>query len=370
LRAAVNYAFHFDAALYAQFLRDLAERDGVIRHDRKIVGHELAADGSVGAIVLDGGDRLHADLFVDCSGMRGLLIGEALGIEYEDWSNWLPCDRAVAVPSETMPDLPPYTRATARDGGWQWRIPLQHRTGNGLVYCSSFLSDDEAAAEISANLPTAAAGDPRLVKFRTGRRKQFWSKNVVAIGLSSGFLEPLESTSIHLIQSAIERLLNLFPDRSFRQAEIDLYNRQTALEFEQVRDLIVFHYAANGRRGHPLWDHCRNMALPDSLKTRMDLFRGYGRVFRSEDELFSPLSWTAVFEGQGLHAEGYDPLALGIPIDDIDAHLRQVRTAIAAGVQAMPTHADFVREVSEGCAGLGTPNRLMAASAPFEGGRR
>jgi tryptophan 7-halogenase len=352
-QSAVDYAFHFDAGLYARFLRDLAERQGVIRHDRKVIGHELAENGFVAALLLDGGNRLEGDLFVDCSGFRGLLIGEALGVEYEDWTHWLPCDRAVAMPSEPMPQLPPYTRVTARDAGWQWRIPLQHRTGNGLVYCSRFLGDDEAAFEVAKNLPTPACGDPRLLRFTTGRRKQFWSKNVVAIGLSSGFLEPLESTSIHLIQTGIEKLLHLFPDRSFRQADIDFYNKAIAREFEQVRDLIVFHYAANGRRGQPLWDHCRDMDLPESLQARMDLYRGYGRVFRSEDELFSPLSWTEVFEGQGLNAERYDPLMLGIPIEVIEGQLRQVRAMIAAGVQAMPSHAEFVRQCVTG--------RLVAA---------
>jgi tryptophan halogenase len=344
LQRPVDYAFHFDAGLYAQFLREIAEAQGVLHHDAKIVGHQLGKDGFVEAIVLESGEKLEGDLFVDCSGFRALLIEGALGIGYEDWSHWLPCDRAVAMPSGPMPDLPPYTQATARDAGWQWRIPLQHRTGNGYVYCSRFISDDEAANALALNLPTAPAGDARLVKFRTGRRKKFWDKNVVAIGLSSGFLEPLESTSIHLIQTGIEKLLNLFPDRSFRQADIDFYNKVTAKEFEQVRDLIVFHYAANGRRGLPLWDQCREMDLPETLTERMDLYRGYGRVFRTEDELFSPLSWTAVFEGQGHNAEWFDPLILGIPMESIESHLSQVRSLIAVGVRAMPMHADFVRQ--------------------------
>ncbi|WP_051531764.1 tryptophan halogenase family protein [Sphingomonas sp. URHD0057] len=347
MQRPVDYAFHFDAGLYAQFLREIAEKQGVVRHDAKIVGHQLRKDGFVEAILLEAGEKLEGDLFVDCSGFRALLIEGALGVGYEDWSHWLPCDRAVAMPSEPMPDLPPYTQATARDAGWQWRIPLQHRTGNGYVYCSRFIGDDEAAAELASNLPTAPAGDARLVKFRTGRRQKFWDKNVVTIGLSSGFLEPLESTSIHLIQTGIEKLLNLFPDRSFRQADIDFYNKVTAREFEQVRDLIVFHYAANGRHGQPLWDQCREMALPDSLVEKMELYRGYGRVFRTEDELFSPLSWTAVFEGQGHNAETFDPLMLGLPTDVIASHLPQIRSLIAAGVQAMPSHADFVRQIAD-----------------------
>ena len=340
----VNYAFHFDAGLYARLLRDVAEAHGARRHDRKVVGHEMTETGFVESLVFEGGDTLQGDLFIDCSGFRGLLIGEAFGTGYEDWTHWLPCDRAVAVPSEVMPELPPYTRATAREAGWQWRIPLQHRTGNGHVYCSSFISDEDAVGTLLDNLPTPAIGEPRFLRFTTGRRKQFWTRNVVAIGLASGFLEPLESTSIHLIQTSIEKLLNLFPDRSFRQADIDFYNRVTALEFEQVRDLIILHYVANGRRGQPLWDACREAEIPDSLKARIELYKGYGRVFRTEDELFSPASWTAVFEGQGLHAERFDPLTAGIPIDVIDAQLRQARQFVAHSVAAMADHSAFVRQ--------------------------
>lgn len=338
----VDYAFHFDAGLYAGFLREQAESRGVRRHDRKIVGHRLNEDGFVEAVLFEDGSDFEADFFIDCSGFRGLLIGQALGVGYEDWSHWLPCDRAVAIPSEVIPELPPFTRATARGAGWQWRIPLQHRTGNGLVYCSRYLGDDEASAELAANLPTSASGDPRLVKFTTGRRNLFWHKNVVAIGLSSGFLEPLESTSIHLIQTAIEKLLNLFPDKRFRQADIDFYNRVTALEYEQVRDLVILHYVANGRVGSPFWDMCRAVEIPDSLKQRIELFKGYGRVFRTEDELFSPLSWTAVLEGQGIHPDSYDPLVEGISIESIAGGLGQARSHIARLVEAMPAHADFV----------------------------
>jgi len=342
----VDYAFHFDAGLYAQFLRGLAERRGAVRHDRKVVGHEMAENGFVSALVFEGGDRIEGDLFVDCSGFRGLLIGGALGIGYEDWTHWLPCDRAVAMPSEIMPELPPYTRATAREAGWQWRIPLQHRTGNGLVYCSRFIGDEDAARILADNLPTPAVGEPRFLRFTTGRRRTFWERNVVAVGLSSGFLEPLESTSIHLIQTSIEKLLNLFPDRSFRQADIDYYNKVTALEFEQVRDLIILHYVANARVGQPFWDACREQQVPDSLKERIELFRGYGRLFRTEDELFSPLSWTAVLEGQGIHAARPDPLVSGIPIELVEGQLRQVRDFVSRGIAAMPAHADFVRQIA------------------------
>jgi tryptophan halogenase len=337
----VAYAFHFDASLYALFLRDRAEAQGVVRHDRKIAGHRLADDGFVEAVVFDDGESMEADLFVDCSGFRGILIEQALQTGYEDWTHYLPCDRAVAMPSEPIPELPPYTRSTARKAGWQWRIAIQNRTGNGLVYPSAHLSEDEAASILIDNLSTPKLADPRFLRFTTGRRKQFWNKNVIAMGLASGFLEPLESTSIHLIQTAVEKLINLLPDRSFRQADIDFFNAETAREYDQVRDLIIFHYHANGRP-EPFWQQCRENPIPDRLRERIELYRGYGRVFRKDDELFSPVSWTAAFEGQNVHAESYDPLALGLPLDQIEATLRQQRELIRRGVAAMPSHADFV----------------------------
>jgi tryptophan halogenase len=345
----VAYAYHFDASLYALFLRERAEAQGVIRHDRKIVGHRLADDGFVEAVVFDDGDSMEADLFIDCSGFRGILIEQALGTGYEDWTHYLPCDRAVAMPSEPIPELPPYTRSTARRAGWQWRIAIQNRTGNGLVYPSAHLSEDEAASILIENLPTPALADPRFLRFTTGRRKKFWNKNVIAMGLASGFLEPLESTSIHLIQTAVEKLINLLPDRSFRQADIDFFNEETGREYEQVRDLIIFHYHANGRP-EPFWQQCRENPIPDRLRDRIELYRGYGRVFRKEDELFSPVSWTAAFEGQNIHAEGFDPLTLGLPLEQIDTILRQQRELIRRGVQAMPPHADYISRIVSGVA--------------------
>jgi len=341
----IAYAFHFDASLYALFLRERAEAQGVIRHDRRITGHRLAEDGFVDAVVFDDGESMDSDLFIDCSGFRGVLIEEALQTGYDDWTHWLPCDRAVAMPSERMPELPPYTRSTARSAGWQWRIGLQHRTGNGLVYCSRYLGEDEAASILTSNLPTPACGEPRQLRFVTGRRKLMWNKNVVALGLASGFLEPLESTSIHLIQSGIEKLLQLFPDRSFRKEDSDLYNKLVALEYEQVRDLIVFHYHANGRP-EPFWQECREAPIPDSLQERIDLYRGYGRIFRREDELFSAVSWTSVFEGKNHHAAGPDPITAGMPIDRIERTLSKQRQIIADAVKTMPPHADFVAGIA------------------------
>ena len=359
----IAYAFHFDASLYAQFLREMAEANGVIRHDRKISGHRLNSEGFVEAILFEDGGSMEGDFFIDCSGFRGLLIDQALRTGYEDWTHWLPCDRAVAMPSEFMPSLPPFTRSTARPAGWQWRIPLQHRTGNGLVYCSSCMSDDEAASVLTGNLPTAATGDPRFLKFTTGRRKTFWNKNVVALGLASGFLEPLESTSIHLIQTGIEKLLKLFPDRSFRPADIDLYNRITALEYEQARDLIIFHYLANGRTDTEFWRSCRAIDPPDSLKERIELFKGYGAVFRREDELFSEVSWTAVFEGQNVHPAQPHPLTFGTPLDKIEDVLKRSRDMISQGVEAMPSHAEFL---ARGCGAVLDTRSEPATETPEE----
>ena len=347
----VTYAFHFDAGLYAAFLRERAEAQGVVRHDRKIVGHSLDERGFVDAIVFEGGERLEGDFFIDCSGFRGVLIEQALETGYEDWTRWLPADRAVALPSEAMDDPPPYTKATARSAGWQWRIPLQHRTGNGHVYCSDFMSDDEAAATLVANLPGEALAEPRFLRFTAGRRRLFWNRNVLAIGLSSGFLEPLESTSIHLIQTALEKLLSLFPDKSFRQADIDFYNRATAAEYDQIRDFLFLHYWAN-ERPEPFWRSFAERGMPEALKERIELYRAHGRVFRAADELFSPASWTAVFEGQGMAAAAPDPLTLGIPAETLAAVLGRIRTDVASAVQQMPRHADFVARCCAGGPGI------------------
>ncbi len=335
-------AYHFDASLYARYLRDYAETRGVVRREGKIIDVALrGTDGFIESVTLEDGTALAADLFIDCSGFRGLLIEEALHTGYEDWTHWLPCDRALAVPTANAGPLAPYTRATARAAGWQWRIPLQHRTGNGYVYSSAHISDDEAAATLLANLEGEPLADPRPLRFVTGRRKLAWNRNCVAIGLSSGFLEPLESTSIHLIQAGISRLLALFPDAGWGDAERDTYNDFTRTQYEQVRDFVILHYKANGR-DEPLWRHAREMAVPESLTRRIALFRNRGRVFRREDELFAETSWIAVMLGQGITPGGWDPLADALDPGQLRQMLDRVRATFRRAAEAMPAHADWL----------------------------
>jgi len=338
------YAFHFDASLYAKYLRGKAEEQGVLRHEGRIVQvHRDGASGDVTAVELESGQRIGGDLFVDCSGFRALLIGETLGVGYEDWSHWLPVDRAIPVPTarQTAPD--PFTRSTAHDAGWQWRIPLQHRTGNGHVYCSGFTSDDEAERLLMANLEGEAFAQGRVIRFTTGRRKQSWSHNVVCLGLSSGFLEPLESTSIHFIQNGIQRLLALFPDRKVSPLEREEYNRGMQDLYEDVRDFIILHYKATQRDDTPFWRHVAAMDIPETLQRKIDLWKLHGRVFREGKELFGTTSWVAVMLGQNIWPDRYDPI-----VDSLDE--RKVATAIAelreryrAAAAMLPKQEEFLR---------------------------
>ncbi|WP_293945782.1 tryptophan halogenase family protein [Sphingomonas sp.] len=339
----VAHAFQFDAALYAKYLRSLAEQHGVRRTEGKIVDVGLHETGDIAAVTLEGDRVVEADFFIDCSGFRGLLIGQTLKTEYEDWTHWLPCDRAMAVPCTRVAPLTPYTRATARDAGWQWRIPLQHRTGNGLVYSSKHVDDDAAEALLLANLDGEQLADPNKLRFTTGKRRKMWNRNCVAIGLSAGFLEPLESTSIHLVQSAAIRLVRLFPDGTNDQSTIDEYNRQADFEWERVRDFIILHYWANQRTGD-LWKHCREMELPATLKAKIDLWCSNGRIFRENDELFSEESWIEVFLGQGIVPRAYDPL-VGIKSDpQIEQFLSNIAATIDRCVDIMPSHDEYVRK--------------------------
>ena len=341
----ITYAYHFDASLYARYLRKLSEARGVQRIEGKIVrATQREPDGFIDAIELESGVRIEGDLFIDCSGFRGLLIEQTLKTGFEDWSHWLPADRALAVPCESVPSLTPYTRATSHKAGWQWRIPLQHRIGNGHVFCSRFISEDEAASTLLANLDGKALADPRLIKFTTGMRKQAWNRNVVAVGLAGGFLEPIESTSIHLIQTAIARLIEFFPDRSFNPVDVTEYNRQSRFEFERVRDFIILHYHLNQRTDSEYWTECANMAIPDTLRHKMDMYRARGRIVRVDNELFSEVGWIQVLEGQNMPVDAFNPLVDVQSEADIHEYLESVRSVIAQCVDVMPEHAAYVKK--------------------------
>lgn len=337
-----DYAYHFDAGLYARFLRSYAEVRGVVRIEGRIGDVALNGEtGHVTHVTLEDGRQVDGDLFVDCSGFRGLLIEGALQTGYQDWTHWLPCDRAVAVPCAKVGDPTPYTRSTAREAGWQWRIPLQHRTGNGYVYCSQFLSDEAAADALLANLDGAALADPKPLRFVTGRRNLFWNRNVVAIGLSGGFMEPLESTSIHLIQAGISKLLALFPDRNFDPLVTDEYNRIAINEFERIRDFIILHYKLTQRSDTELWRYCAAMSVPDTVTWKIEHFRRHGRLVQRDADLFGPPSWLAVHIGQGNMPAGTDPLLPLRGADHAD-YLRKLEGALARAAESMPTHADYI----------------------------
>src|SRR5690348_8128059 len=340
--ADIAYAYHFDAGRYAQFLRRYAEARGVRRTEGKVVQVNQREDGFIADVVLASGERIGGELFIDCSGFRGLLIEQTLHAGYDDWSHWLPCDRAVAVPCENVGPPTPYVRCTARGAGWTWRIPLQHRTGNGYVYSSSHIGDEEAAATLLKQLDGHAMGEPRVLRFTPGQRRNVWDRNVVAIGLAAAFLEPLESTSIYLIQSGIARLVNLFPDAAFSPEVIDRYNAQSAFEIERIRDFIILHYCATQRDDTAFWRYCRTMDIPAPLAETIRLFRDSGRFYRNAEEMFALTSWVEVMIGQGILPRTWHPA-----VDQIgDAELKQlmddVQRVIAACVDAMPTHQQFI----------------------------
>ena len=342
--AKIGYAFQFDAGRYARFLRRYAEQRGVVRTEGRIVEVEQHPEtGFVTALKLDGGARVEGELFIDCSGFRGLLIGQTLGVDYVDWSKWLPNDRAVAIPCALGGDREPLTRSTARTAGWQWRIPLQHRIGNGHVYCSAYIGEDEAIATLLANLDGEPLAEPNRLRFTAGHRAKAWDKNVIALGLAGGFLEPLESTSIHLVQSGIARLMTLFPTRAFKPSEIDRYNAMTLQEYVDIRDFLVLHYSATERNDSEYWNYCRNIAPPDGLAEKLAMFRSSGRVFREHNELFTETSWEAVLVGQGIVAGGYHPAADLLSDDETLRRLASIRGTIARTVEQMPTQEEFLQ---------------------------
>ena len=339
----LRHAYHLDAGRYAQYLRRQCDPAVVQRTEGRVVDvKRRGEDGFIESVQLESGEQVEGDLFIDCSGFRGLLIEQALGAGYESWQDWLPCDRAAVVASARVPPMRPYTQASARDAGWQWRIPLQHRSGNGHVYCSDFVSDDEATATLLSNLEGEALGEPRVLRFTTGRRKRFWERNCIAIGLSAGFMEPLESTGIHLIQSAVGRLLAHFPDCSCDPALVAAYNRATRFEYERIRDFLILHYATTGRDDTPFWRHCAALERPDSLRHKLAIFRASGQIFREADELFTDVGWLQVMVGQHIVPERYHPLADALPPAQLDEFLGNMRSLVARSVDAMASHEQFV----------------------------
>ena len=354
--AGLRYALHFDATLVAKYLRSYAERLGVIRLERTVAGATRREDGGIDALRFSDDSQLQADFYLDCSGFRGVLIEQTLSTGYVDWSALLPCDRAVAFPSAVQGQRPPYTQSLARTAGWHWRIPLQHRTGNGYVYSSAHCSEQQALEDLIATVGAQPQAEPRFLRFVTGRRKLLWNRNCLALGLASGFLEPLESTSIHLVTSGIYHLLEHFPDRNFDQANIDLYNSRVIEEVEAVRDFIVLHYCLAGRDDGPFWHYCRSMALPDSLRERIELYRGTGRIRVRAGELFTDLSWFYILEGLGVSPASYDPLMDVIELGKLREILASLRSSTAAVVGTAAPHDSYFPARSPG-------ERTVAAGA-------
>ncbi|MDP5029099.1 MAG: tryptophan 7-halogenase [Paraglaciecola sp.] len=338
----IAYAFHFDATLYAKYLRTLSEQCGVLRTEGKVAKVQQHANGFIKSLILEDGSEHTADFFIDCSGFSALLIGKTLNTPFEDWSHWLPCDRAVAVASESTQTPWSFTQATAHAAGWQWRIPLQHRVGNGHVYSSQFMSDEEAKKILLDNIEGKPLAEPRLIKFKTGHRRQCWNKNCLAIGLSSGFLEPLESTSLHLIQLAIEQLFKFFPHADFDQVDIDEYNRQATFDFERIRDFLILHYKVTQRDDSDFWNYCRTMSVPETVQQKIDLFRNNGRIFRINNEMFDYQSWFQVMNGQGLTPRAYEPLVDMLSEKELAKTMHNIHAVIRKSADYMPAHQDYI----------------------------
>ncbi len=346
LASTYSYAYHIDSSLYARFLREFSEARGVKRQEGRIVNVEQdPASGFIRAVVLESGVRVEGELFIDCSGFRGLLIEQTLKAGYEEWKHWLPCDRAIAIPSEGVTDPPPYTQASAERSGWRWRIPLQHRIGNGHVYASDYCSDDEALEVLRAALPGRALAEPNMLRFRTGRRRLAWSHNCVAIGLSAGFLEPLESTGLHLIQLAIMKLVEFFPGRAMEPSLRQEFNRLMQMEVERVKDFLILHYHATERDDSPFWTHCRMLDLPDSLRHKLDTFRETGHVVRYREGLFLEPSWIAVLLGQRCLPRRLDPRIERYPLPTLQAALEALRQRVSDCAEVMPRHQEALERI-------------------------
>jgi tryptophan halogenase len=341
----INFAYHFDAGQYAKFLRRFAENLGLRRVEGKV--QEVRQDpesGFVTSLLLHSGQRVEGDLFIDCTGFRGLLIEQTLKTGFEDWTKWLPCDSAAAVQTELTGPAPPYTKSAAHDAGWRWRIPLQHRVGNGLVFSSSHLSDEAATDELLGSIEGKPLTMPRILKFQTGRRRAVWNKNVIALGLASGFIEPLESTSIHLMMVGVTRLLHMFPFGGIHQSMVSQYNDASRIEMEKTRDFVVLHYHATERDDSPFWRHCRDMAIPDSLAQRIDMFRQSAYAYQADAELFRVDSWTQVMLGQRIVPRTYHPAARLLSAEELTKFLSEYRASIQQVVARMPSHQDFVNQ--------------------------
>jgi tryptophan halogenase len=343
----MNYAYQLDSTLYAAFLRKLAEADGARRIEGKIADVQLDAEtGDIAALILESGQRIEGDLFVDCTGFRALLIEGALHVGYDDWSHYLPCDAAIAVQTESVRPPIPYTRAIAHDAGWQWRIPLQHRQGNGIVYCSRYLEREAALERLLSSVEGKTLTEPNFIRFTTGARRKQWHRNCVAVGLSGGFMEPLESTSIHLIQRAILRLIRMLPMGDISARDVAEFNDQQHTDMLQVRDFLILHYKATDRRDSPFWRQCADMEIPDSLTQKIELFRETGRVFRKNEELFAESSWVQVMMGQGIMPRAYHPIATKLSNAELDNLLAGLRDSVAKTVAGLPEHHTYVAQYS------------------------
>lgn len=345
ISSTYNYAYHFDAGLYANYLRERFTGKGVHRIEGKIT--QVISDKEVGniqALKLESGQIIPGDYFIDCSGFNSLLMEQTLGVDFVNWSHWLPCDRAVAIPCEKSGELLPYTKSTAQAAGWQWRIPLQHRTGNGYVYCSDFMSDDEAVTRLFASLDGKALADPDFIRFQTGYRKYSWFKNCIAIGLASGFLEPLESTSLYLVQVAIFNFLDLFPAKTPDPVLIREFNRRVENEYVRARDFLILHYHATKRGDSGFWQYCKDMNVPESLSQKITLFKKRGFLNSHKFGAFPPSSWISVMTGQGVWPDSGNPLFKNIALEQVDSKFEDLRRSIKQGVQNMPTHQTFVDE--------------------------
>lgn len=348
----LNYAYHLDSSLYAKFLRKIAEENGTVRKEGKIADVNLDIEnGHIRSLVLENGEKIEADFFFDCTGFRSILMAQALHVGYDDWSHYLPCDSAVAVQTKSVGAPIPYTRAIAHDAGWQWRIPLQHRTGNGLVYCGRYLTQDAAAERLLSNIEGETLTDPLFIRFQTGARRKQWEKNCIVLGLAGGFMEPLESTSIHLIQRSILRFLQLMPTDGIHMADVKEFNEQTFEDMDKIRDFLILHYCVTERRDSEFWRYCANMDIPDSVRQKMDLFARTGRVFRKNEELFAENSWIQVMMGQGLIPQSYHPLADKMTDEELTYFLGQIKKSVAFTAEKLPPHQDYVRQYC-GVAGM------------------